>query len=453
LPPSAQDSLTNRSLLRYLTRGTTGRLAIGVGAAEIAVYVQNGTLMAAIGADDSRHLLRRLRVEGQLTERRSRELAGLVDLSEPVFGTLLDEVPAATLDPILHDLFRDNLCRFLGSEGTPRYTSQAGIFVDNMQVSYEPVPLVERCAALWNQAMQLGLQTELCRGRLSPIEPLHKRIVSLLQKPLAVSALLGQLPVEPIAGRALLAVMRANQFVAVVHSTEEIGLTDEPTEMVEKEDEDDSQQPVTPIAAKAREAAPTSEGADPRSHWLRRTATTEEDLDAFADHDEDRGSAHKGTFSTQQHNLERVEVGEIAEEIEADEVPQARFSAPVLSDDEAFGKIQVANDVLVAVAATFDSEHGHGRGRAALQLLLEGCPARYAMLFLDLQASQDGAIPEREVLRNLHHRPNTEHRQLLNEGLVDLIERSLSLAADDLTDQAVDTMLERVAGYRLRMGL
>ena len=57
------------------------------------------------------------------------------------------------------------------------------------------------------------------------------------------------------------------------------------------------------------------------------------------------------------------------------------------------------------------------------------------------------------MLRNLFNRPATEHRQLLHKCLVDIIERALSSAADELPEDHFDHVLASVAGYRQRLGL
>jgi phosphoglycolate phosphatase-like HAD superfamily hydrolase len=88
-----------------------------------------------------------------------------------------------------------------------------------------------------------------------------------------------------------------------------------------------------------------------------------------------------------------------------------------------------------------------------VQLLVDGVPNQFAALLHDLRIDDEGALPIRTMLRNLADRPPTEHRQLLNNSLADIIERALSTAADELPDEAIDEVLESVAGYRSRLGL
>ena len=100
----------------------------------------------------------------------------------------------------------------------------------------------------------------------------------------------------------------------------------------------------------------------------------------------------------------------------------------------------MANTVLSTVSKAMDAAEGTGRGQAALQILLDGCPANYQALFTNLVAGDDGTLQDDHVLRNMHKRPPTEHRRLLNQGLLNLIERALSLAVEELPDEAIDEL-------------
>jgi len=192
--------------------------------------------------------------------------------------------------------------------------------------------------------------------------------------------------------------------------------------------------------------------------WLNPGIEIEDDLMAFEDHDEVRGGVdgEAGAFSTAEHNLDRVEVAAIEpepEEIELDESPISRFAAPVLSEQDAQAKIDVARSVVETLSAAMDAAEGRGRAQTAVQLLLDGSPSPFKPLFANLVATDSGSIPADGLLRNLQHRPAGEHRRLLNQGLLNLIERYLSVAVEELPDEAIDQVLEDVAGYRQRLGL
>ncbi|MEN0066439.1 MAG: hypothetical protein AAGA48_30160, partial [Myxococcota bacterium] len=175
-----------------------------------------------------------------------------------------------------------------------------------------------------------------------------------------------------------------------------------------------------------------------------------EEMDAFSDHDHTRGDG-EGRFSTEDHHRDRVEVGSLHQR----RTPElaVRYSSPVISEAEATTKVHVTNEVLGAVVRAFDDSEGAGRGRALVQLLVTGAPIRFSALLRDLVVDETGALPERQVLHNLFGRPAGEHRQLLNGGLVDLIDRALSSAADELPEEHLDEVLTQVAGYRQRLGV
>lgn len=204
---------------------------------------------------------------------------------------------------------------------------------------------------------------------------------------------------------------------------------------------------------------PKVEPSSPPQHlnaFLSRTAAIDDDdLGFFGDHDHGRGGAADGQFRTASRNLDRIEVEAAEEDDEPIEMSDssAPFGAPTLTEEEAKAKIAVASEVLGTVCAAFDEAEGPGRGRAVVQLLVDGSPASFAPLLRGLRVDASGALPAPRLLRHLATRPPTEHRQLLNGCLVDLLERALSTAADDLPEEAIDQVLESVAGYRSRLGL
>lgn len=204
-------------------------------------------------------------------------------------------------------------------------------------------------------------------------------------------------------------------------------------------------------------AAATNKGAGDLSSldaWMNHGVEVEDDLEVFEDFEGGRGDEQAGSFTTEEHNLDRVEVvRDLDEVVEMPEAPTARFGAPVLSEEDARAKLSVANSVLATVADALDHAEGTGRGQAALQILLEGSPSEYQPLFANLVATDEGTVPGAGLLRNLNHRPPTEHRRLLNQGLLNLIERCLSIAVEELPDEAIDEVLESVVGYRQRLGL
>jgi hypothetical protein len=55
-------------------------------------------------------------------------------------------------------------------------------------------------------------------------------------------------------------------------------------------------------------------------------------------------------------------------------------------------------------------------------------------------------------MKNLGKRPHAEHRRLVNRGVRDLIDRALSSTFEELGDEAVEEVMEHIAGYEKRLG-
>ena len=109
--------------------------------------------------------------------------------------------------------------------------------------------------------------------------------------------------------------------------------------------------------------------------------------------------------------------------------------------------------MLGKIVAAFDQAEGPGAGQSAVQLMVDGSPPKFVALLSGLIVDEDGTLPVGRVMANLYSRPTSEHRKLINDGMLDLMERALSKAADELPDELFDEVYEGVAGYKQRLGL
>lgn len=203
-----------------------------------------------------------------------------------------------------------------------------------------------------------------------------------------------------------------------------------------------------------------------------------DELDLFSDNERRRGD---GSFTVESSLLDKVELfddsarrkrkvvpapaspgGDILVEMEdADAAGKEglagavslNFAGPRLAEDEARRKLEVCNEVLNGLATAIDAQQGAGMGQARVQILVEGTPAAFAPIFKHVEIDESGCLPVDLVLKNLRKRPASEHRRLLKMGLGDLIERALSLAAEELDEAGIEGLLERIAGYQQRLGL
>jgi len=205
----------------------------------------------------------------------------------------------------------------------------------------------------------------------------------------------------------------------------------------------------------------------------------EDELAFFEDQDQNRGRGDGG-FSTEQELLDRVDLSiegmaafqramqlpndglsdedgplamaEATEE-EAAHAVALNFSGPRLDERDIRRKLGVVNDVLAEIAGALDAHKGKGSGRVSVQILVDGPPTRYAPLFRAVQVDDQGRMDIERLVKNLRKRPEGERRRLLNESIVDLVQRVLSTSVEELDEDQVDDMLERIAGYQQRLGL
>ena len=134
---------------------------------------------------------------------------------------------------------------------------------------------------------------------------------------------------------------------------------------------------------------------------------------------------------------------------EEDLVVALSFGAPKLSEEELHTKLDVCNSVLREVCRGVDRTRGGGV--ASVQLLLDGSPSHFGALFHGLSVNEEGAFSLDSAVENLSRRPESERRSLLDRAVMDLIERALSLAVEELPDAEVDALLQRIAGYQQRL--
>jgi hypothetical protein len=428
---TAYESVTSRTLHQQAERGATGRLVVGAGAAEIAVYLVDGHVLATATPGDARQLIERLARSGKLPKDRAEQLRAMLDdggsegatLSrQPILDVLSQEVPEDVYEDVLRQRFDENLARFLGSRSTPRVEPGVVPWADNIQVGEPTTSMLIRCAQAWSMAGALDEAEQLVAGPRAPTTPIGRLVVDALGAHARTPAeLVRSLDMESIAARAAIHDLRRRSVLAAAG------------------------------AAPGRSIDPAAE-EDDRAYTA---AVSEDDLDAFSGElDRVRGGEKTGTFVTRSHNLDRIEILDLATpDDSAAKAREGAYAAPSLTEADALGKIEVANDVLTTLAKAIDQEKGAPRGASTIQILVDGRPRPYVALFEGVRVTSTGGLPSRSLLENLRRRPPSEQRRLLNQGLLDLLDRSLDKAADEISERRFDTVLERVMGYRQRMGL
>ena len=469
-------TLTN--LLAHLAAGDRGKLTVSCGPDQVSVFFQEAEIVATAATDDEAAIVRRARIGSWIDLRKARELATRLDMGQSVLDELYDELEPKVIDQLMRDRFYECIVRFISSTSTDAYTPLDAIFTDNFQMGHSSAELLDRATKTARRALGIRLDEELTRGPRRTRSPAEAAITKALGHSSTVRVLIDAAPLEPFTARALVAEMLADGILALDSEAEldevsvDIELGSEVAQQVAAEMREIAESRRTDDTAAIIDVSDTpteeiskpevsSEGAGNLSSyaaWMNHGVEIEAELEAFGDFDSSRGDEGQGNFTTEHHNLDRVEVAPDLsfedEPIEVGEAPSARFAAPVLSHEDAMGKIDVANGALSTLAAALDQAAGSGRGQSVVQLLVDGSPHQFSELFSGVHVTEGGELRAPDVLRNLNGRPPSEHRHLLNKGLVNLIDRALQLEAiDDLPEEEIDAVLERVLKYRQRLGL
>lgn len=438
-----------QTLLGYLEGGQTGCLTGHSERGLVSVYVMLGEVLAAHTEHDAERMISLLRngvdVPSEALDALAVAVAGGTSLAEALF----DAVPDARVLELLFERFRDNLFHFLVGGGAIEFTAMDAVFTDNIQVGHDSRELIDE---LWTVRRRVaGLLGDesltLAPGSLAPRGPEQASLRALCGASLSIGTLLALSPWE--SARTLERVQDMIEDGVLVLRTPP------PEEEALPDDE-----------------PPTEEAAITEQMW----GDTEPDpeMAAFQDYDTNRVG---GDFTTERTLLDRVELEGAASAqprpslaastetvIEMEDAENAgkdalvgvvslNFSGPKLHDEEAQRKIDVVNEVLATVCAAIEAVEGPGSGQARVQVLVEGSTGALVPLFKHVEVGPDGRLAVQTVLKNLHKRPATEHRRLLQRGLADLVDRALSLANESLDDEALEAMLEKIAGYQQRLGI
>jgi hypothetical protein len=482
----------HQALVQCLDRGHTGCLVAVSGAAERRVYVMLGEILAAHSEGEDARMVVRLRAADRLSDVAYQDLLNRIEAGQPLGEVLFDVVPEEALMGHLFERFRQNLAEFLADGEVVAFQPMDAVFTDNIQVGHDSRALVEELVEENQNTASLREQPSMVLAPgAAPTQTDAEQVVYVrCGERTRVGELLGCSPYEP--GRTL-ALVRTMLEAGML-----VGLVSRPRTLPPRDVEPDTTQPAPAaeprssghfafeMAAQSGPApdADTSDAPTVDDSFFADEETAEEerqpvsfdpsegfdDLAAFQDYDTSREG---GAFLTDRTLLDRVDLDgsertdmpastdtilemEDAESAGKDVLKSAvslNFSGPKLAEDEMERKLDVTNDVLEAIAEALDAVDGKRAGQAKMQLLIESASVALAPLFKGVEVAPDGRLPTGVVLKNLRRRPAGEHRRLLNRGLSDLVERALSAADDSLDEEALEAMLEKIAGYQQRFGI
>ena len=454
------------TLLGYLEGGQTGCITGHATAGRFQVYLMLGEVLAAHCEHDGTRTIELLRNDGVLNGEQVESLSARVAAGTSVTEALFEYVDDQVVVDLCFERFRENLFQFLAGAETAEFAAMEAVFTDNIQVGHDSRVMIEELWGLLEQVGGLAANPDvvLSVGKKRPFTPEQRKLLALCGEGTRLSTLLQRSPWED--GRTLQRVKEALDTGVILagaaplpqraadhppHSREVLPPPD-PTDFDDVTEEASYRR----VELTDADLAPVSE--DP-------------ELAAFQDYDTSRsGGDFVGDI------LDRVEVTDeqpaprlpaldaaadtIIEMEDADAAIQAgtvgavslNFSGPLLEDDDATRKVEVLNEVLASICAAVDAKEGPGAGRARIQILVEGTTGGISALFKNVEVDPRGHLPTSVVLKNLRKRPVAEHRRLMANGVSDLIERSLSMACENLDDDPIDRLLEAVAGYQSRLG-
>ncbi len=424
----------------HMASGDTGCWTVHVpGRGSCKIYLMEGELIAAHSLHDAASVLDRLIARGRVSSEEANQVIDKVRPDPLRFEQLERVADAALVGRLMGGRFRDNLIFHLFDAGRFSFEPMQTIRVSHLQVGHDSAGLLRELEVVHQRIrpwMNVQRERVVTWGDHSPGSPQQRHIQALCSAGLRLDRLIQASPFFP-----------AQTLVLVAQMVEAGSLSSAELEA------DDGPRPgavnhaiQTAVAEKARrqEASADREGSSVSVAPM----TSSSDLAAFADNEREARGVGKGAFKG---DLDRVDL-RTSRTTPQKKQPGMRFSTPTLSSTDIVSRIGVCNEVLSAMVVAWNDQHGAGEGRRLAQLLVDGAPMDYAPLFRDTLVDAKGRMGASSILKNIERRPESERRDLVTQGLSDLIDRALSRCAEGLDNQRLDQMLQQVAGYRQRLG-
>jgi len=156
----------------------------------------------------------------------------------------------------------------------------------------------------------------------------------------------------------------------------------------------------------------------------------------------------KGEFSVGSEHLDIVDLS-TGEPSSGSASPPAAYTAPGLTPDQVIQKVGVCNQLLRAALGSLQRQGGLAIPKLQGLVLAKDTP-----FFETLGAvTQDihGQLSLESLQYSLSMRSPAQRRRMLETGLLDLMERTLDLCAEQLDEQSMDRLLQEVAGFHQRL--
>ena len=460
----AEDSI--HSLREYLNDSQTGCLTHQDGGSH-RVFLMQGEILAAHGPDDDSWVVQRLVNNGTLTEGQGRQVVFYLGQGYRLEELLLDQVPDQQLMELLSARFRQNLLEFSLLSGPLAFETMDAIFVDNLQVGHDSLVLLNEIEQLRTRIAPIRMQLDQLMVQPGPTTPRAQQeaqILALCPTPTSLQDVVAASPWEEGPTLDIIQRMVTDEMMLFSSASPQQQQPAAPTDNLPASED---------LFSLVDEEEEEEEGDDP--FFNLGTDDADSSMGLFEDNDHFRGGG-QGQFTVSRDLLDRVDLNtpmvesktpeanassemielDDAENMDEEERATAHslsFGPPPLDIYEQRRKVSVCNEVLTELTQSLDMLHGPGSGRAFIQLLLDGTPHQYSVLFMGVEIDSAGCIDTGQVVKNLQRQPPRERRRLINLGSLNLIDRALSAGAEELNDDMMDALLQRVAGYQMRIGL
>ena len=106
---------TYQTLLTHLDGGEIGCVTAHDGNEQWKIYVMYGAIVGATSNNDSIQFVRRLKLNGHLSDAQARALDTVIKAQKPILNLLFDMLPEDALGDILHERYIENIAMFLAN--------------------------------------------------------------------------------------------------------------------------------------------------------------------------------------------------------------------------------------------------------------------------------------------------------------------------------------------------
>lgn len=405
------------SVRGMMAAGRTGCLHVHVpGRGAARLYLLEGDVIAAVSPTDPDLMLNRAIARGKMPAS-----AGSVD-QRPSIAQLEQALGPERVSRMMAGLFRNNLIYFLFDGGRFKFEPMETVRIPHIQLGHDSSGLLRELEVVHGRISSLLDSRTLhhvSSGDRAPASPQQRHIQALCSSGMTLPQVLKLSPFFP-AQTLMLIVQMKEQGTLVLSKMESVD---------------------GPLQGAVEHAIEMAQADAQRRSSARSSSMS---MTAFADHERAGRGDGEGSFTGEG---DRVDLNEAA-----NRRPGFRAHAPTIENTEVVRRVGVCNEVLQAFVETWDDQHGVGDGRRCAQLVVDTAPPDCAALFTGIELDVRGRMSATKLLDNLMRKPEAQRRILAQRGFSDLIDRTLARGAEDLDDAHVDRMLDRVAGYRQRLG-